>query len=378
MRIRNRILIVALCLMASAALAVYHQAQSAVDLVGTTNAFIASLSTEQLAKAKFAFDDKERMNFHYTPYPQRVGLQLKEMGQHQRDLVSAMISAALSRKGAIKANTIRSLEDVLRQLEAAQRAARGTAAPAAPPAGATPPAGQARGGGGGINRDPELYTMAIFGDPSSAGRWAWRFEGHHVSVNLTMDKGNYVSSAPTFFGANPAEVKEGPRKGLRALAAEEDLARKLMGALNADQKKAATITKNWEGNDILSAEKLKFEMGNPAGLQASKLNAAQKADLLALIEEYTNRVSPEAAMRTMNELRANNGLDKVFFAWIGTETRGQAHYYRVHAPSFVIEYENSQNNANHIHSTFRDFKNDYGQDMLRTHMIVDHGFKVAN
>jgi hypothetical protein len=361
--------------MASAAMAVYNHAQSAADLVGTTNAFLASLSTEQAAKARFTFEDQERMNFHYTPQPARKGLQLKEMQQHQRDLVYAMISAAMSRKGAIKASTIRSLEQVLAGSEAAARAAR---ASTPPPAGTTPPANRGGGGGGGgINRDPELYTVAIFGEPSATARWGWRFEGHHVSVNLTMDKGNYVSSAPTFLGANPAEVREGPRKGLRVLAAEEDLARKLMGMLSADQKKTATITKNWEGNDILSAEKLKFEMGSPTGLQASKLNAQQKEALLALIEEYVGRVSPEAAMRAMNEVRGN-GINNLYFAWIGTETRGQAHYYRVHAPSFVIEYENSQNNANHIHSTFRDFKNDFGQDMLRTHMIEDHGFKFAN
>jgi hypothetical protein len=193
-----------------------------------------------------------------------------------------------------------------------------------------------------------------------------------------MDRGNYISSAPTFLGANPAEVKEGPQQGLRVLAAEEDLARKLMASFNADQKKTATITKYWQGNDILSAEKIAFDIGNPVGLQGSKMNAAQKENLLALIEEYAGRVAPEAAMRAMNEVRANNGLNTVFFAWIGTETRGQAHYYRVHAPSFVIEYENSQNNANHIHSTFRDLKNDFGQDALRAHLIQDHGFAVGN
>jgi hypothetical protein len=355
--------------MISAAMAVYHHAQSSADLVATTNAFLKSLTPEQAAKARFEFGSEERKNFHYTPYPQRQGLQLKEMVQFQRDLVSAMISAALSRKGAMKANTIRSMEQILGVVEAANRA-RGAA---------NPPAGGARGGrgggGGGINRDPELYTVAVFGEPGD-GRWGWRFEGHHVSVNLTMDKGNYVAAAPTFFGANPAEVREGPRAGLRVLAAEEDLARRLMGMLTADQKKTATITRHWEGNDILSAEKLKFEIGNPAGLQASKMTAPQKEALMALIGEYANRVSPEAAMKTLNDVRGN-GLNNVYFSWIGTETKGQAHYYRVHAPDWVIEYENSQNNANHIHSTLRDFKNDFGQDTLRTHLIVDHGFRVA-
>jgi hypothetical protein len=378
MRSSKRITLAALCLMASATVAVYQHAQSAADLVGTTKNFLVTLSAEQAAKAKFDFADQERMNFHYTPVA-RKGLPLKEMQHHQRDLVYAMVSAALSRRGAMKANTIMSLEQVLAVLEAnpAPAAAppgnRGNA-----PAAGAPPQGGNRGGGGGFNRDPELYYVSIFGEPSATARWGWRFEGHHVSVNLTMDKGNYISSAPTFFGANPAEVKEGPRQGLRALAPEEDMGRKLMASLTADQKKTATITKTWQGNDILSAEKVQFDIGSPAGLQASRMTAPQKESLIALIEEYAGRVAPEAAMRTMNEIRANNGLNNVFFAWIGTETRGQAHYYRVHAPSFVIEYENSQNNANHIHSTFRDLKNDFGQDALRAHLILDHGFAEGN
>jgi hypothetical protein len=372
-------LVVVLCFVASAGMAVYYQAQSAADLVGATNTFLATLSPEQSAKVKFDFSAQERMNFHYTPV-ERKGLPLKEMQPHQQDLVYAMLSASLSRRGALKAHTIRSLEQVLAILEnraPGQTGAQGNRG-AAPPA----PAANPQGGRGGnpfvIVRDPELYFVSIFGEPSATGRWGWRFEGHHISVNLTMDKGNYISSAPTFLGANPAEVREGPRQGLRALAAEEDLARNLMASLNAEQKKTATITKYWQGNDILSAEKVSFEIGNPVGLQASKLNASQKQILMSLIEEYAGRVAPEAALRAMNEVRANNALDRVFFAWIGTETRGQAHYYRIHAPSFVIEYENSQNNANHIHSTFRDLKNDFGQDALRTHLILDHGFALGN
>jgi hypothetical protein len=370
-------LIVALSFAVSAGIAVYYQAQSALDLVSTTNTFLKSLNPEQAARVKFNFSDQERMNFHYTPV-ERKGLPLKEMQPHQQDLVYAMLSASLSRRGTLKAHTIRSLEQVLGIIENRAPAA-GNRGNAAPQAGGNPQGN--RGGRGNqfvIIRDPELYFVSVFGDPSPTGRWGWRFEGHHISVNMTMDKGNYISSAPTFLGANPAEVKDGPQQGLRVLAAEEDLARKLMASMNAEQKKAATITKNWQGNDILSAEKLTFDLGSPTGLQASRLNASQKENLVALIEEYAGRVAPEAAARAMNEVRANNGLEKVFFARIGTETRGEAHYYRVHAPSFVIEYENSQNNANHIHSTFRDLRNDFGRDALRTHLIVDHGFALGN
>lgn len=348
MRIRNRILIVALCLAASATMAVYNQAQSAGDLASTTNAFLVSLSTEQAGKAKFDFTSEERTNFHYTPVA-RQGLPVKEMEPHQRDLVHAMVSAALSRQGAIKASTIMSLEQVLAVLEGSRPNAR-------------------------IQRDPEMYFVSIFGTPAASGKWGWRFEGHHLSVNLTMESGNYVASAPTFFGSNPAEVREGPRQGLRVLALEEDLARKMMASLTADQKRTATMQKNWESNDMLSAEKLKFDLGSPMGIAGSRLNATQKQNLVALIGEYVGRVAPEAAARTMNEIRGNNGLDNVYFAWSGTETRNEPHYYRVHAPGFLIEYENSQNNANHIHSVFRDLKNEFGlMDSLRAHLIRDHG-----
>lgn len=343
MRISKRLIIVILCLAASTAAALYHaQTTTAPDLIGSANAFLASLSPEQAAKAKFEFGDDERYNWHFIP-KERKGLPFKEMKPFQRELAHSMMSAAFSQRGMIKATTIMSLEQVLAELER----------------------------GGRIQRDPELYFFTIFGQPATTGTWGWRIEGHHLAVNFTMDKGTIIASTPTFMGANPAEVKEGPRKGLRVLGREEDLARALVEALDPAQKKTAVFQAE-APSDIITVASRKAEIGNPAGIPASKLTQKQKEMLTALLEEYAGRLSPDVAMTTMGDIK-RNGIDKVYFAWAGGEKRGEKHYYRVHGPTFLVEFDNTQGNGNHIHSVWRDLKNDFGIDVLRLHLKTDHG-----
>lgn len=343
MRISNRLIVVILCLAASGAAALYNaQSSIAPDLIASANTYLASLTPEQTAKAKFEFTDEERFNWHFIP-KERKGLPFKEMKPFQRELAHAMMSAALSQRGMIKATSIMSLEQVLAEIEKNGR----------------------------IQRDPELYFFTVFGQPSATGIWGWRLEGHHVAVNVTMDKGTIIASTPTFMGANPAEVKEGPRKGLRVLAREEDLARQLLEALDPAQKKTALIETK-APDDIITAASRKAEIGAAVGLPASKMNQKQKDMLIAILEEYAGRVSPDMAMTTMTDVR-KNGIEKVTFAWAGGEKRGEKHYYRVQGPTFLIEYDNTQNDANHIHSVWRDLKNDFGVDILRQHYKTDHG-----
>jgi Protein of unknown function (DUF3500) len=350
MKISNRLVLLVVCLMASTG-AAFYQSQATPELVQTANRFLAALNQEQLAKAKFDFAADDRFKFKFTP-GDRTGLPLKAMEQHQRDLAFAMMAATLSQRGFIKASTIMSLEAILREVEGAR-------------------GGGGQGGGGQeIVRDPELYYVSVFGQPSLTGTWGWKVEGHHVAVNVTMNNGKIIASTPTMFGSNPAEVREGPRKGLRVLAREEDLARELLMALDSDQKKTA-IFEAKALPDIVTGESREPKMGAPIGLPASKMNSKQVQMLTTLLEEYAYRMSPDVADETMKEVR-KTGIAKLYFAWAGSEKRSEPHYYRIQGPDFVVEYDNTQNNANHIHSVWRNLKNDFGVDTLRQHYKTAH------
>jgi hypothetical protein len=343
MKVSSRVLTVLVCLAVSST-AAFYQAQTVPDIVTAANAFLASLDGEQSAQARFEFDDEERMNWWFTPVP-RQGLTLGEMKPHQQQLAHALAASTLSSRGMVKAVTILSLEQILYELEGGESAR--------------------------IRRDPELYFFSIFGDPSETGTWGWRMEGHHVSVNVTMRDGEVIASAPTFFGSNPADVKEGPRRGLRVLGREEDLARELLASLDKTQTEAAVIQET-AFRDILTSNARVAELeGDPTGLAASDMTMEQRDQLVSLIGEYANRLAPNIAADTLGRIR-EAGVDGIHFAWAGGAERGDPHYYRVHGPTFLIEFDNTQNNANHVHSVFRDLENDFGRDTLRAHYEADH------
>src|SRR5512132_509680 len=221
--------------------AAYHRTQSASVMADAANRFLHSLTPEQRAKATFPFDNDQRFNYKYVPI-ERTGLPLREMTSHQKHLASALLSAGLSQQGFIKAVTIMSLEDVLRIMEKDD----------------------------GERRNPEKYYFSIFGQPGEDSTWGYRVEGHHLSQNFTVVRGKVVD-APSFFGDNPAEVREGPRAGLRVLAAEEDLARDLVESLTAEQKKVAIVAPE-AYKDILTMASRKAALeGQPSGLSAAKM-----------------------------------------------------------------------------------------------------------
>jgi hypothetical protein len=263
---------------------------------------------------------------------------------HQQSLVHAMLSAALGYQGVMKATTIMSLEDVLRQTE---------------------------GPNGRFNRDPEMYFISIFGDPSNDGVWAWRIEGHHLAVNVTIADGRVVAASPTFMGSNPAEVLEGPRAGLRALGADEDRGRDLLMALDASERSRAVIQED-APRDIITGNALEAAIdGAPAGLPASAMTPRQQSMLRLLIEEYTGRTAQVIETDTWRAIE-DAGFDNIHFAWAGSDQRHEGHYYRIEGPTFLIEYDNTQNENNHVHSVFRDFRNDFGGDPLRAHYEAFH------
>ncbi len=304
------------------------------NMVQTAKAFLAALDDQQLAKAKFQFPDDERENWHFIPKP-RKGLPLREMTPTQQHLAIAMLSSGLSPHGFIKALEIMSLEDILKQIE------HGT----------------------GPVRDPQGYFFSVFGDPAENGTWGFRIEGHHVSQNFTFVQGALAGS-PEFFGTNPAEVKEGPRKGLRVLASEEDLGRSLVQSLDPAQRKLAVVA-DVAYNDIFTMASRQAALeGQPNGLPADRLTPAQHQLLRSLLEEYANNVASALAAKRLEQI---NKSTKMFFAWAGGTEKGQPHYYRVQSDRFLIEYDDTQNNGNHIHSVWRDYKGDFGRDLLQEH-----------
>jgi hypothetical protein len=219
--------------------------------------------------------------------------------------------------------------------------------------------------GGGSYRDPGKYYVTIFGKPGNGKPWGWRYEGHHLSLNFTVIKDSVIISTPMFFGANPAEVKEEEHKGLRVLKFEEDYARELIKSLDKEQLKEAVIEED-APSEIITGNDERIDPLHPKGISASKLKSEQKDILIKLIKEYISNSHPENAEQKHMELSKLN-LKELFFAWAGKTGEGQPHYYRIQSSTFLIEYDNTQDNANHIHSVWRDFKNDFGEDVLKEH-----------
>ena len=297
--------------------------------------FLTALDKDARGKAQFTFDAEERFNWHFVPKP-RAGLPLKQMSPAQQQVAMDLLKAGLSEKGYSKAEAVRALEPILAEIE-----------------------------NNPVRRDPELYYVTVFGEPSPTGTWGWRFEGHHISLNWTMVRGTSIASTPQFFGSNPAEVRSGPKRGTRALASEEDLARALLGSLTDAQKQQAVLS-TAAPDDILTTNMRKAAIQEDKGIAYADLTSEQRGLLLAVIEEYAG-VQPKAvAAQRIERLRAA-GLDKIRFAWMGALDRGQRHYYRLQGPTFLIEYDNTQNDANHIHAVWRDFDGDFGVDLLEEH-----------
>ncbi len=312
------------------------------DMSAAATAFLGGLTDAQKAKASFDWKDAERLNWHFIPR-ERKGLPIKELDEKQRNLGRALLATGLSKGGNEKALQIMSLEAILKELE---------------------------GPTGRMVRDPELYFFSIFGKPGAGATWGWRVEGHHLSLNYTIVGGKTVLGVPAFFGTNPGEVKSGPRKGLRVLGNDEDMARELVKSLNDEQKKAAVFSAE-APKDILAVPGKKVAALEPLGLPASKMTEAQAAQLLALVKEYANRLRGELAQLDVD--RAEKApKDQLHFAWAGGLNRGDGHYYRVQGPGFLIEYDNTQNGANHVHSVWHDLANNFAEDALRKHVSEDH------
>ncbi len=363
-----RAVLVLLC--AVALTAAYHQAKTEAMMVGVATRLIDSLDKFQKPSTVFNFDSADRTNWHYFPeggFTQeygyvRNGLTLDRMDPKQRHLAYGLMSTGLSRQGFVKAMDVMTLEEIVRVIEDDTTG----------------------------HRDAENFHFTIFGTPSPTENWGWRVEGHHLSLHYTIKNGELVSSSPTFFGANPHEVAQGPHKGMIALAREEDLAVALLKSLDAGRQKQAIYDDTAPFDIITMADRRAKLDGAPQGLPASKMNPKQFDMLMELIAEYAYNMPAEIAAARMKAAE-DTPRDQLYFAWagqidrpkpkpvvIGRLTTGnrelKGNYYRVQAPSFLIEYANTQNQSNHSHSVWRDYGGDFGLDVLSRHYrLDDHG-----
>ena len=319
------------------------ESETARRMLDAAILFLDALTSEQKNKALYSLSSEERLNWHYIPRP-RQGLSFKEMDGSQQKLAHALISSGLSRDGYAKAMTIMGLEAILKEIER--------------------PVWR-------FVRDSDLYYLTLFGTPSFESPWGWRVEGHHLSLNFLIVGGDQIAPTPNFFGSNPAEVPEGYRlAGLRVLAREEDLARQLLISMKKEQRAKTMIASEAPGDIVTQATK-RIQMDNPVGVAVLEMEAEQKKILLDLVTEYLYRMPEDVAYTRMNTIE-KEGSSHIHFAWAGSEKHGSAHYYRIHGPSFLVEYDNTQNSSNHIHTVWRDPRNDWGEDLLQHHYAKSH------
>ena len=305
--------------------------------------FVDSLNEKQRSVAIFEYLDGERL-FWYFPPLNRHGLPLRDMDKHQRELAFALMATGLTQQAYNQARQIIDMELVLGSSEKE----RGIVT---------------------FVRDPALYYFTVFGDPSQLEKpWGWRVEGHHISLHFSAWKNEVISTTPFFFGLNPAEVRDGPKTGLRILSAREDIALGLMQSMDASQKSIAIIYDK-APLDLLTYNSSKVVLPHEEGLPASKMNKSQRQALMSLIKEYLMQVKQDIASRTVSAI-VDYSLDDIYFAWGGPVDISKAHYYRIHAGDFLVEFDNAQNGANHVHSVWRDIENDFAQDVMRDHRLA--------
>jgi hypothetical protein len=310
-------------------------AQPANTMREAAQQVLAVLPAPLRTQAQRAFDDPDRFDWHYTPRS-RNGVSFKELDAKGRDAVHALLKGALSATGYRKIVNIIELEIVLRELATF-----------------------------GFMRDPERYHLTIYGVPHPRNPWGWRVEGHHLSLNFTLAGDKLAVDTPSFLGANPAEVRSGSRKGLRVLGVEEDAARALLDSLSDAQRRAAVFSERTYG-DIVTRSEEQVEPLEAVGVPATRLDASQRELLMRLIGIYARTFEAGLGEARMARVR-KGGVEAIRFGWAGSTQRGRPHYYRIQGPQFLIEYDASQNDGNHIHTVWRDFKGDFGRDLFREH-----------
>ena len=324
----------------AAALAYRSGPETGTDMTLAATRFVGSLSAEQMPKVVLADDTPLRTDWHYIPKPTRKGLQIKEMNDTQRQAALALLTSSLSAVGYGKATRIMQLESILHELEKSRT--------------------------GGMIRDPQRYYFTLFGKPAPEARWGLSVEGHHLSLNWVVDHNQVISSTPTFFGANPAELMAdyGPdfKKGMRVLDKEESLAFELLKSLSASQRQTAVVADK-APKDVRGAGEASPPLSPAVGLAARDMTPEQQKILRALIDTYAHNLPDDVAAERLSAIE-KAGYDEIKFSWSGADKPGVGHDYRVQGKTFLIEFNNTQpdsagNVANHIHSVWHDLAGNF-------------------
>lgn len=317
--------------------------EAAAALAGSVDGGPGAIETmiglDKSASLELPLDSPEHENWQFWPTT-RAGLELSLMTAEQRRMTHALLTSVLSSQGYLKVAHIMQLEQILNMLDQ-----------------------------GGLPRSVGHYKVVLFGEPALDAAWAWRFEGHHVSLSVAASPDG-ITVTPSFFGSNPAEVTSGPLTGFRVLGVQEDLARELVMSLDGGQRERAVVSDRAPG-EIFTANMRKPREDwdawrtslEPAGLPVAEMNEVQQHWVRRIIEEAVDNYREELA--SIYSARVDP-LD-LHFAWMGSTERGRPHYYRLQGPEFVYEYDNVQNDGNHVHSVWRDESSDFGATILEDH-----------
>ena len=316
------------------------------DITSLANQFINSLNKDQKLKALFPFEEEERYNFHFVPRDNRKGISINEMNPSQKEAAMALMKSCFSNDGFRKATEIMQLEIILKAIENRKEDDH--------------------------YRDPGKYFFSVFGIPGNKTIWGWRVEGHHVAFNFSSSNNNLVATTPGFMGSNPAVVPSGPQKGKEILAEETANGFTLLHSFSREQMKNVMMD-SIAPNDIFTFDTRKAMIEHPAGISWAAMNNVQQQNLLKLIGVYVHRYTKLFADNMIKEIQ-DAGLENLRFAWAGAQQPGigNPHYYRLQGPTLIIEYDNTQNNANHVHAVIRDLKHDFGGDELLEHYKAGH------
>jgi hypothetical protein len=319
---------------------------TAQDLAGKANTFIASLNDTQRTKALYPFDTAERYRFMYIPLDDRKGISMNELTAAQQTAAMDLLQTSVAKETYTKIRSIMLLDNVLKEMEHRKPEDH--------------------------FRDPGKYFFTIFGIPSATTIWGWRFEGHHIAFHFSANKNELVAGTPSFLGSNPGIVLQGPQKDENVLKDETDKGFAMLHALSAAELKKAIIDTAAPG-EIITAASRKAMIANPAGIRYSELSPANQQMLLQLLSLYIHRYTKLFAENMLKQIQTA-GLNNLWFSWAGytDHVMGKAYYYRIQGPTIIIEYDNSQNNANHIHTVIRDLTNDFGGDILLEHYQQSH------
>jgi hypothetical protein len=319
---------------------------SGQTISSAANNFINSLTPSLKGQAMFPLEDEERFNMNFVPMV-RKGPTFHDFNEVQKKAALDLLKLSLSNAGYAKVAQIMELERVLRALE-----------------------GDATLSDGRDRRDPLNYHYCIFGTPSAKELWAWRFEGHHLSLNFVCSGDKIVSSTPSFMGSNPAIVRSGDERGKQVLKQEMLLGFELVNSLTKDQLGEARFSDR-APSEIITGTDRKIEKLKPNGLRYTSLDQKQKDIFMKLLMVYVENYELGFSHTLMNKIKTQ-GIDNLYFAWAGALQPGDGEYYRIQGPMLLIEYDNTQNDGNHVHTIVRDLTNDFAEDILREHYQNDH------